>query len=197
MTEIKQTLAAAMFDVQQKVDTIAKKDEADAGSYKYKYAGMPQIWEAIKPLLKEQQLLVMQSPTTSDGSVSGDYLETTITFIPTGESITRTMRLVSSRQDPQGMGAAITYARRYMLSAMFGLITEDDNDARDHRLATAEQKKDWVRAFTVVSKKANPDANPTYNDFAKFLLEVYGKGINEVLAKDSQSVLDTINAFNS
>jgi hypothetical protein len=189
-------LDKAIYAVQQEIDVIARNDKADIdGKYSYKYAGMPKIWEALKPLLKKHGLLVKQPATTWDGHTMGDFIKTIITHVESGESMTEFMRLVMRREDPQGMGAAQTYAKRYQLGNIFGLITEDDTDAKDHRLATAEQKKEWVRAYAVVSKKANPDANPTYNEFAKFLLEVYGKGINDILAKDSQSVIDTIKAF--
>lgn len=194
-------LDKAVFAVQQEIEIIAKKEvakiEGKQSSYTYKFAGMPAVWEALKPLLKKHGLLIKQPTVSSDGSMSGDYLRTTVTHIPSGESETIYTRLVTARNDPQGMGAATTFAKRYQLGNYFGLITEDDDDASRSRLATAEQKKDWVRAYTIVSKNANPDSKPTYNDFAKFMVEVYGKGINEVLAKDSQAVLDTIKAFDN
>lgn len=189
-------LDKAIFNIQQKVDVIARAETADIdGKYSYKYAGLPKVWETLKPLLKEEGLLVKQPTATHDGHTMGDFLKTTVTHVESGESLTEWMRLVMRKEDPQAMGAAVTYAKRYQLGNIFGLITEDDNDAKDHRLATAEQKKEWVRAYTIVAKKANPDASPTYNDFAKFLLEVYGKGIKDIPAKDSQTVLDTIKAF--
>lgn len=189
-------LDKAIFNIQQEIDPIARSEKADIdGKYSYKYAGLPSIWEVLKVLLKKEGLLVKQPAVTWDGHTMGDFLKTTITHVETGESFTEYMRLIMRREDPQGMGAAMTYAKRYQLGNIFGIITEDDNDAKDHRLATAEQKKEWVRAYTIVAKKANPDASPTYNDFAKFLLEVYGKGINDIPAKDSQTVLDTIKAF--
>lgn len=192
-------LDKAVYEFQQEIEIIAKKEtakiEGKGANYSYKFAGMPAVWEAVKPLLKKHQLLVKQPVATYDGHTMGDFLKMTVTHIPSGESETEYMRLVVRRDDPQAFGAATTFAKRYQLSNYFGLITEDDDDAARSKLATADQKKDWVRAYTVIAKKANPDANPTYNEFAKFLLEVYGKGINEILAKDSQSVLDTIKAF--
>lgn len=191
-------LDEAVFNVQQEIDIIAKKETAKIegkASYTYKFAGMPAVWEALKPLLKKHELLVRQPTTSWDGKMSGDYLKMIITHIPSGEYDEVFTRLVIRRDDPQGMGAATTFAKRYQLGNYFGLITEDDNDASRSRLATADQKKEWVRAYTTVVKKADVDANPTYNEFAKFLKEVYGKGINDILAKDSQAVLDTIKAF--
>lgn len=190
-------LNQAIYNIQQDIETVSRDDKADIdGKYSYKYAGLPKIWEALKKQLKNEGLLVKQAAVTWDGHSMGDFMKTTIVHVETGQFLTEYMRLIMRREDPQGMGAAMTYAKRYQLGNLFGIITEDDNDAKDHRLATAEQKKEWVRAYTVVAKKANPEGKtPTYNEFAKFILEVYGKGINDILAKDSQSVLDTIKAF--
>lgn len=192
-------LDKAVYNFQQEVDIIAKKEtakiEGKGANYTYKFAGMPAIWETIKPLLKKHGLLVKQPVVTWDGQMAGDYLKMTVTHIPSGEYETEYMRLVVRRDDPQAFGAGATFAKRYQLGNYFGLITEDDDDAAKSRLATAEQKKEWVTAFTVVSKKINPEAQPTYNDFAKFLNEVYKKGINEIKATESQAVLDTIKAF--
>lgn len=192
-------LDKAVFLVQQEIDIIAKKEvakiEGNKSNFTYKYAGMPAIWEELKPLLKKHELLVRQPTTSSDGKMSGQYLRTVITHIPSSEYDSFFSQLVIRRDDPQSMGAATTFAKRYQLGNYFGLITEDDDDAAKSRLATADQKKDWVRAFTVMRKKKDPEASPTYNEFSKFVMEVYGKGISDILAKDSQSVLDTINAF--
>jgi hypothetical protein len=44
-----------------------------------------------------------------------------------GEWISSTTVIPLPKNDPQGMGSAITYARRYSLCAMLGIITEDDD----------------------------------------------------------------------
>lgn len=57
----------------------------------------------------------------------GDGL-TTIVMHESGEWIMATAKLELSKPDPQGQGSAITYMRRYALSAALGLVTEDDDD---------------------------------------------------------------------
>lgn len=184
-------VVAAIHKVQQALEIIGRKDKADAGKYTYSYAGMPTIWLALKPLLEANGLTPIQSPSITP---VGDVLTTTI-FHESGEWIADSMRLIITRDDPQGMGAAVTYAKRHMLSAMLGVVTNDDNDAATQRMADGEMRKDWVRAYTIVAKKASPDTTPTYNDFIKFIEEVYGKHPSRILAKEHQQVLDTINAF--
>jgi|SRR6478672_3540843 len=192
-------LVAAVHNVQQGLEIIERKSKADirsqkGTSYTYKYADMPTIWLAIKPLLKENGLTVIQTPSSNNEGQYGDFLTTTI-YHDSGEWMTDSMRLIISREDSQGLGASITYFRRYMLSAMLGIVTDDDNDATTQRLADGSMIKDWVRAFTIVTKRIDPEAKPTYNDFMKFMTDTYGKHPTKVLARESQSVLDTIQAF--
>lgn len=193
-SESTENILKAIHNVQQSLEVIGKRDKADVGSYSYKYAGMTTIWNHLKPLLKQEELTVIQTPTSGENGIVGDFLQTTI-YHASGEYITDKMRLVITRDDPQGFGSAITYARRYALTAMLGIVTDDDNDASTQRLADGEMKKDWVRAFTVVQKQQNPDKVPTNQDFISFMTEVYGKHPTKILAREHQQVLDTINAF--
>ena len=187
----------AISNVQQALEILKRDSKADVIKYSYTYTSMPTIWVALKGLLKKEGLTVIQSPVSSDGSSVGDFLSTTIFHEESGEWIEYLMRLVITRDDPQGFGSAITYAERYMIKTIFKVVTDDDNDATTQRLADGEMKKDWVRAYVVVAKKANPDSSPTNSDFIKFMEEVYGKHPSKILAKEHQQVLDTINAFDN
>lgn len=182
----------AIHDLQQELEIVKRGDTANIGEkYSYKYASMPKIWVEVKPLLKKYNLTVIQSPTQSQ---IGDSLTTMIVH-DSGEYIQDTMRLVLNREDAQGIGSAITYAKRYALSAMLGVVTDDDNDATTQRMADGEMKKEWVRAYKVIAKKQNPDAVVTNNDFIKFIEDTYGKHPTRILAKEHQQVLDIIKAF--
>lgn len=181
---------AAIHNLQQEVEVISRGETADAGKYSYKYASMPKIWTEIKPVFKKHGLTIMQPPSFE----ISDSLETWI-FHESGEWIMTSMRLVIVRDDPQGFGSAITYARRYAALATLGLVTDEDNDATTQRKADGEMRKDWVRAYTVMAKKNAPEHAPTYNEFTKFMQDVYGKHPNDVLAKEHGQVMDTIKAF--
>lgn len=189
----------ALHGVQQDLEILGRADKVAVkttkGDYTFKFTGMPTIWLAVKPLMKKYGLTSIQSPTASYEGQYGDYLHTTI-YHESGEWISDAMRLIITRDDPQGVGSAITYAKRYMLSAMLGVVTDDDNDATTQRQADGEMKKEWVRAYTVMSKLVDPDHTPTNNDFMTFMTETYGKHPSKILAKEHQQVLDVINAFN-
>jgi hypothetical protein len=186
----------AIHNVQQALEVIGRTEKADVGKYSYKYASMSTIWNELKPLLKREGLTIIQAPSSTDGQAHGDFLTTGI-YHESGEFMTTTSRLVITRDDPQGYGSAITYARRYALVSMLGIITDDDNDASTQRLADGEMKKEWVTAFTVIQKKVAPDTAVTNAMFINFMTEVYGKHPSKVLAKEHQHVLDTIKAFDT
>lgn len=184
----------AIHNVQQGVENITRSSTADTGKFSYKYADMPTIWNAIKGKLKSEKLTVVQSPTSHAQDMMGDFLNTTI-YHSSGQWISDTMRLISNRDDAQGVGAAITYAKRYALTSMLGLVTDEDNDANNQRMADGEMKKEWVRTYVLVAKKADPTHVPTNLEFIQFMTDVYGKHPTKVYAKEHQQVLDTINAF--
>ena len=194
MKEVNKAILA-IGEVQQELQILARKETADVGKFSYRYTSFPAMWVELKPLLKKHGLVVIQSPVHTDGVTIGDFLTTTISH-NSGDFLTYTMRLIVTRDDPQGIGSAITYAERYMLKTIFKIVTDDeDNDATTQMLATGEMKKDWVRAYTVLSKKQAPDHIPTNLDFINFMTETYGKHPSKILAREHQQVLDLINAF--
>ncbi len=87
--------------------------------FKSKYAPLPDILNHVRPVLAKHKLCVIQDAgvTTRLVHESGEWLESD------------TLVLTPVKDDPQGVGSAITYARRYALSAMLGISSEDDDDA--------------------------------------------------------------------
>jgi hypothetical protein len=141
-------------------------------------------------------LTILQMPVGTDGQQIGDFLLTEVHH-ESGEARQWVTRLVITRDDPQGYGSAITYAERYVIKTLFKIVTDDDNDATTQRLADAAMKKEWVQAYTVVAKKQNIEHIVTNQEFMKFMTEVYGKHPSRILAKEHDSVLGIINAFDT
>jgi len=92
--------------------------------FKSKYAPLDAIIEATRPILAKHGLAVTQQPLFLEGSAG---VETTILH-KGGHSTTTTLLLPLKDQSPQGVGSAITYARRYSLAAVLGITSEDDDD---------------------------------------------------------------------
>lgn len=110
-------LADALRKFQVEIGAIAKS--ADNPFFKSKYAPLEEIIAAIKQPLSNEGLSFSQFP-------EGDGL-TTVLMHESGEWMRATMR-VHIGSKPQEQGSAITYARRYALSAVLGLATEQDDD---------------------------------------------------------------------
>jgi hypothetical protein len=129
--ENKQTTIAlykAIAGFQQKVPTIHKATKA----FKYSYANLPDVLDVINPLMKEFSLGFTQL-------IVNENLITRIFHVETGEFIESNVLINSKVQlagmnEFQVMGSAITYLRRYSLSAMLGLVTDVDNDAQGEQL---------------------------------------------------------------
>jgi len=96
--------------------------------FKSKYAPLDAIVDATRPILAKHGLAVMQAPLFRDGTAG---VETTVIH-KGGHVFSTTLLLPLKDMTPQGVGGAITYARRYSLAAVLGLATEEDLDGNEH-----------------------------------------------------------------
>lgn len=92
--------------------------------YKSRYADLATVLDTVRPVLAKHKLAVVQMPTEMDG---GPGLATTLVH-ESGEWMRSTVRLYPAKSDPQGIGSALTYARRYGLQAALGIAADDDDD---------------------------------------------------------------------
>jgi hypothetical protein len=119
-TSIK-NIAKALILFHIKVDKIPK--DATNPFFKSKYATLSNILDAITIPLDECGLTFAQFPTGENG------LCTIIMHVESGEYLQAEYFMHLSKTDPQAVGSAITYQRRYALAAILGLnIDEDDDD---------------------------------------------------------------------
>jgi hypothetical protein len=114
-------LATALSLAQGEFDA-AVKDTANP-FFKSKYADLAGVVEATRPALSKHGLSIIQLPRSQDGCIQ---LET-ILLHKSGEFIGDTLALPVSKQDAQGYGSAMTYARRYGWMAVTGIAPEDDD----------------------------------------------------------------------
>lgn len=114
-------LAAALAKAQGAIEG-AKKDSKNP-FYKSSYADLASVWDACRKPLSDNGLCVVQ---TIDQHDTGAYLETTLMH-SSGEWVSSTIAINPVKNDPQGVGSAITYMRRYGLQAMVGIAPEDDD----------------------------------------------------------------------
>jgi hypothetical protein len=118
----------------------AKKDSENP-FFHSKYADLTSVIDAAKKPLADNGLSILQL-TSSDG----DFVRVqTILLHLSGQWIGETLALHPVKTDPQGLGSAITYGRRYSYSAIIGMASEEDDDgnAASHPevKAPAERRK--------------------------------------------------------
>ena len=126
--------------------------------FKSKYAPLDAIVDATRPVLLKHGLAISQTPLYMEGSAG---VETTILHT-SGHSTTTTLLLPLKDQSPQGVGGAITYARRYALAAVLGLATEEDDDGN---VSSGLSKKTAEEARPAVARAMdkNPVVRPAGN----------------------------------
>ena len=101
--------------------------------FKNRYADLASCWDACRKALTSNGIAVVQMP---EKDVIGYYVETLLSH-SSGEWIASKCYIHLTKDDCQGLGSAITYARRYGLSAMVGISAEDDDAEGATRSAPA------------------------------------------------------------
>lgn len=113
-------------------------------AHQYKYADLQVVLEAVTPALRKQGLELVQT-------VEGDQLVTELWSVVDAEAhpVSSYINLPGDATS-QALGSAITYARRYAIVTMLGLVTEDDDDGAANTAPTrtrqAEPKKAEAKA---------------------------------------------------
>ena len=119
---IGKNLAKALVKAMAQIEG-ATKDSVNP-HFRNRYADLASVTDAIKKPLNDNGLTYSQIIHRLEGGVgvetliiheSGETMSNGITFVP------------APKNDPHGYGSALTYARRYSLSACFGVIQEDDD----------------------------------------------------------------------
>jgi hypothetical protein len=113
-------IAGALVKFQSSVSKVAK--ESNNPFFKSKYASLANILDTIQKPLSECGLAISQFP-------DANALTTIILHADSGEWMESSYVMpVAKQNDPQAMGSAMTYARRYALGSILNLNIDDDDD---------------------------------------------------------------------
>ena len=120
-------LSRAMLQVQQSIRP-AMKDATNPFT-RSNYATLNSVMESCRDALLSQGILFTQLPCPAPVELGAGHigLETRLIHAESGQWISSMAVIPLPKNDPQGMGSAITYARCYSLCAMLGIVTEDDD----------------------------------------------------------------------
>jgi hypothetical protein len=143
IADLAKALAAAQGDFKN-----AEKD-CNNPFFKSKYADMASVKAATQEALTKHELSIVQL-------VGGGHETVTITtrlMHSSGQWIQDSLELKPTKADPQGIGSATTYGRRYALMGILGVATDDD----DGNEASKPQPKPEPKQEAPVKPRAVPN----------------------------------------
>ncbi len=108
----------AIVAVRRECGAIAR--DATNPHFKSTYATLNAILEAVEPVLEKHGVMLMQV-------VHGKELRTHLCMIDGSDSIEQSIYPLVDSPDPQKFASSVTYARRYSIVTLLGLMTEDDD----------------------------------------------------------------------
>lgn len=175
-----------LLEVQKKVNWIVLKD-SDNPYFKSKYASLTNVMQAVRPLLLEHDILMLQFTHNELDKVG---VETRLYHVPSQTEIKNLLLLPAVKQDAQALGSAITYARRYSIAPLLGLVADEDDDGNaashgDKAVQTAqkiidknykikeEKKFDKFKPISVAEDEI-PNFDKTGDEIVNKVKEVFG-----------------------
>jgi hypothetical protein len=147
-TKLDQALAKAQGQIQ-----IAHKDKINP-AFRSKYADITSVWEACREALAKYEISVTQWPIHSEGNKL--HLVTRIAHA--GEWMQGEFSIPVTKPDAHGYGSAVTYAKRFALSAALGIVSDDEIDDDGNTASQTNRNPPRVEEKKVV--KATPAAAP-------------------------------------
>jgi hypothetical protein len=117
-------LSAALVEAQSDIKAVEKS--AVNPHFKSRYVPLDAIVAMARPALARHGLALVQS---ADQSADGKGLTVESMLVhSSGEWLSNAVYIPLAKQDPQGAGASVTYGRRFGLSALIGITSEEDDD---------------------------------------------------------------------
>jgi len=153
------TFLQKLHNAKQSIKKIAKN--AKNPHFKNNYADINALIEEVEPILLENRLLLLQP-------IEDGYVYTRIVDVDSGEICESCMKLPEI-QDPQKIGSAVTYYRRYTLTGLLSLQAVDD-DANLSSEAVKSQKQGLTQERFEKALEAIKSGSVSKQDLSKFEL---------------------------
>lgn len=185
------------MQVLNEVPNFNTDETANAGSRTYKYLNLATLLKNIKPIFKKYDLAFSQRVTfdgTGDGRQTLGTVETIIFDENEQQVVCKYPLFVTG--DPQQVGSAITYARRYSLTTVLGIFPDKDDDGsyakqqydNADRPIGADQYATLVKAMD--AHQLPPEAR---GEFISGTLNRQVKGWRGITQADLAKLMDAIN----
>lgn len=178
------------------VPNLCTDETAQAGNRTYKYLNLSTLLKTIKPVFAKHGLAFTQKVTfdgTGDGRQTIGTIETII-FDDTDQTTVCEYPFFITG-DPQQVGSAITYARRYSLTTILGIFPDKDDDGAyaRQRYETAD-KRIGADQYATLVKAMEEHAIPTETrgEFISGTLNRQVKGWHDITQSDLQKLMTAI-----
>ena len=190
-SEVINELAAALSKAQGEMQA-AIKDKVNP-FFKSSYADLGSVWDAARPVLSKYGLCVMQ--TTEVASDGSRIVMVTTLAHTSGQWMKSYLPLNPSKNDSQGIGAALTYLRRYSLSAIVGVVCDEDDDGET---SVGRGKYQQKNEQTQTKNNQAPSSNGPIDKVGKTEIIALTTLINTLDEESNKSFFDWINkSFNA
>ena len=130
-----------------------------------KYATLAQVWDTCRKPLADNGLAIVQPVDVGDGGV----IVRTRLVHASGQWIESALTMPVDKKTAQGVGSAITYGRRYGLSAMVGVVADEDDDGN--------------AATEAAPPEAKPKEDPAAFNSTKFVAALEAANDSEAVKK--------------
>lgn len=164
-------IAPAIIAAQSSLQSVPKK--AFNPHFRSNYADLASIADSIKDTLKANDLAVVQ---TNRANGTDSLVLVTTLIHSSGEYISGELEIPLTKKDAQGVGSAMTYGRRYGLSAILGIVTEEDDDGSG---ASSVEKKETPKPAEKPQPKTNGNAGTSQAKVQAYAKQLVDSGILE------------------
>lgn len=185
------------MQVLNEVPNFSTDETANAGSRTYKYLNLATLLKNIKPIFEKYDIAFSQRVTfdgTGDGRQTLGTIETIIFDENEQQTVCEYPFFVTG--DPQQVGSAITYARRYSLTTVLGIFPDKDDDGgyAKQKFDTADRPIGADQYATLVkamdAHQLPPEAR---GEFISGTLNRQVKGWRGITQADLVKLMDAIN----
>jgi len=143
-------IALALSKAQGQIETALADSENP--HFKYKYADLASVWDAMRKPLADNQLALVQSLNSKSGNLT---IITTLAH-SSGQWFRSKLTLTPAAENAQAFGSCITYGRRYSGAAIVGVAPKGEDDDAEGGVGRAPGTKDtkgktWKNTGELVS----------------------------------------------
>ncbi|MBQ2594692.1 MAG: ERF family protein [Candidatus Riflebacteria bacterium] len=172
-------IAGALGKAQMEINPAAY--DAQNPHFRSRYATLASVMQSCRAALSKNQIAVVQGTIVSDKNVT----VTTMLIHSSGQFISDDITIPIVQNTAQAIGSALTYGRRYGLSALVGIVSDEDDDANEAMppVSTTENKE-----VKFTPQKGNQTSNNNAPQTAKTEVKVVKqpKEVSERIQKIKQ-----------